>query len=69
MECDRETGRCFDGCQTGWGNPTCSTSTVLFFAVLNYDELLNFAPNGCDIIFPKRAYILKAKYLPGKAYC
>ena len=29
MECDKVTGRCFDGCQPGWGDPTCSTSTIL----------------------------------------
>ena len=29
MECDRDTGRCFDGCQSGWGDPTCNTGTSL----------------------------------------
>lgn len=29
LECDRVTGRCFGGCQAGWGDPTCSTSTIL----------------------------------------
>ena len=33
MECHRVTGRCFDGCQSGWGDPTCNTSTSLFFLV------------------------------------
>ena len=30
MECDRVTGRCFNGCQSGWGDPTCNTSISEF---------------------------------------
>nr|XP_022306982.1 multiple epidermal growth factor-like domains protein 10 isoform X2 [Crassostrea virginica] len=31
MECDRVTGRCFDGCQLGWGDPTCSTKVEILY--------------------------------------
>ncbi|XP_078328380.1 uncharacterized protein LOC144623708 [Crassostrea virginica] len=29
MECDRVTGRCFDGCKPGWSDPTCNTKVQL----------------------------------------
>ena len=38
MECDRVTGHCFNGCQPGWGDHTCNTST---FLILLYSNLLN----------------------------
>ncbi|XP_078328344.1 uncharacterized protein LOC111113178 isoform X2 [Crassostrea virginica] len=31
MECDRVTGRCFDGCQSGWGDPTCRTKVEILY--------------------------------------
>lgn len=28
--CDRESGECLDGCQTGWKKPTCETSNTVY---------------------------------------
>nr|XP_022307021.1 uncharacterized protein LOC111113213 [Crassostrea virginica] len=29
MECDKVTGHCFNGCQSGWGDLTCNTKVEL----------------------------------------
>lgn len=54
MECDRVTRRCFDGCQTGWSDPTCNTSKISFLLSLKIIELLNKTTKVCAINFTKK---------------
>ena len=35
-ECDKVTGHCFNGCQPGWGDQTCNTSTCFLLFILKY---------------------------------
>lgn len=49
MECDKVTGRCFDGCQPGWGDPMCSKSTpftillLLFYLDIDQNNYLDMS--------------------------
>ena len=50
-ECDKVTGHCFNGCQPGWGDPTCNTSIHFKYFVLYCFEYISngghYALNGC----------------------